>query len=113
MDAGLDQVVEEVGPEGDVGQVGALLAGDLDQHRGAADVGIGHGDAEPDVAAAAPAAGPHEDEALRGQRLVDRADGPRDAQHGLPGLEALVVARVDEDHILEVADLPHLDVAVG
>ncbi len=101
-------------PKRDVGQVGALLAGDLDQHRGVADVGVGHRHAEPDVAAAAPAAGTHQDEAaLRAGIRLSRPTALGHPSHRLRAGQRLVVAGVDQHHVLEVAGLAHLDVAVG
>ena len=57
----------------EVGHVVALLAGDLDEHGGVVDVRVGDGHAEPDVAAAAPAARAHQDELALGQEVVQPA----------------------------------------
>ena len=78
-----------------------------------ADIGVGHRHTESDVTAASPPPRAHEQEAALRQRFVDRADGAGNAQHLLPRLEFLVVARVDQDHIFDVVRLAHLDVPVG
>ena len=65
----LHQVLEEVRAERQLGHVVALAARDLDQHGGVVDVRVGDGDAELDVAAAAPAARPEQQRwCVRGAR---------------------------------------------
>ncbi len=72
-DSRFHQVLEEVGPEGEVGNVVPFLAGDLHEESRVVDVRIGHADPEPDVPAASPATGPHESELPLGQDLVELA----------------------------------------
>ncbi len=99
--------------ERDIGHIGTPLPGNLHQHGGVADIGVGHRHTEPDVAAAPPPAGAHQDELTLGQDLVQRADGAPDPQHGVAGRQLFVIARIDEHHILDVGALRHLDIAVG
>src|SRR5664279_5633973 len=56
-----DQVLKEVRAERQVGQVIAALASDFNEHGSVVDVGVGDGNAELDVAAAAPASGTDQD----------------------------------------------------
>ena len=109
----LDEVLEEVGAERELGNVVALLAGDLHEHGRVADVGVGHVDAELDVAAAAPAAGPHQDELPLGQQLVQLCPPPCPTlRRSRRSSSSRVAVRVDVDDVGDVGDAAVRDAAV-
>ena len=111
-DSRLDQVLEEVGAERQVGDVVALLRGDLHQHGGVADVRVGDADAQLDVAAAAPAPGAHQDELALREELVQPADGAPDVLHLVEALEPVVLLGIHVDDVRDVGDAAVRHVAV-
>ena len=112
-DARLDEVLEEVGAERHVGDVVALLPGDLDEHGRVVDLRVGDADAELDVAAAAPASRAHEDELAPRQELVELADGLADGDEVAEFGQLAVAVRVDIDDVGDVGDAAVRDVLAG
>ena len=99
--------------EGEFRHVIAFTTGNLDQHGGIVEIGIGHRHAQFDIAAAAPAARPHEDELTFGQNLVQMAHRPADGHH-LVGVRHFTVAvGIDINDVGDIGDAAVGDVAIG
>ena len=79
-DFGFDQILEEMRPEGKVGQIVSFFPGDFDEHGRIRDIGIGDLHAQLDIPPASPASGSHEDEPTPRQELIEFSDGPSDGQ---------------------------------
>ena len=110
-DLRLDEVLEEVRAEGEVGDVVPLLARHLDQDRGVVDVGVGHRHAEADVAAASPAARADQRELALRQQLVEPPHDAADVAQRVRVGDLGVPLRIDEHEVGQVGHAAVRDVA--
>src|SRR3990170_1072364 len=113
VDGGLHQILEEMRPEGGFRTVAIVFTGNLDQHAGVVDVGVGGIDAQLDVAAAAPAAGAHQDKAAPWQDLIQSANGTPDRHEFLVMFQFGVLLRINVHNVGSVRETAIWDVTIG
>ncbi len=93
--AGFHKVLEEVGSERELGHVPSLCHSHLHQGRCVVDFGIGYGNAQLDVAAAAPASRAYQDELALGENGIQHAHQPGCILHVLRVFETAVVLGIN------------------
>ena len=111
-DSGLDQILEEVRSEGQLGRVLARLVRDLDQQGGVVDLRVGDVDPQADVPSATPAARAHQRELALGKKLVQAAYRFGDRLQVRQLGELRVAFRVDPHDVSEIRNSPVGDVPV-
>src|ERR1019366_4648614 len=108
-----NQVLKEVRAEGWVRQVIAPLARNFNQHRSVIDVGVGHRNAQLDIAAAAPASGTNQDKLAPWQQLVQAPHRVSDIAHGGLVGKLAVTFQIDVNNVRDLRHPAVRDEAVG